>query len=210
MAKVQLCDEALALGVQWYADNMDAVHRLCRKLCRRTSPGHRQECFEVARDEAIRTIPMAMQTYDETRGAALATHVLGSVRWYIWKRLVAKFPRPDDDKNHCVGIGYDEAMMHRDERMEAGLGGASSAPKNYDMPTTKNDDQRQLSMRDQVQYAMARVPEFDRQLLEWYFLEGMTIDQIADLLYVVKSTVSRCLQEALEAAQAILSHRDER
>jgi len=207
MARVQLDDQALALGLQWYVENMDSVNRLCNKLCRRVACGRRRECFEIARDEAIRTIPMAMRTYDETRNVTMRTHVLGNVRWYIWKKLVATYVgNKNQHPEKHVAISYEEALKERDKRMADArlLGGAQFARCGEREATIRDDSERQLASRDQVQYVMARVTDFDRQLLQWYFIDRLTIDEIAELLYCVKSTVSRSLQEAIASARSIL------
>jgi DNA-directed RNA polymerase specialized sigma24 family protein len=110
-------DDLLALGLKFYLDNEESIIKLCRKMVRRAPRERRQQCFELAIDEAIRTIPMAMNTYRSNGGATLRTHVLGNVRWYIWKAIVADLKETSEqlDRNCKVQDDAFRELILRDE-----------------------------------------------------------------------------------------------
>lgn len=70
-------------GLQFFADHSDRITKLCRWLCRRAPISMRAQLLEDALDEALRVIPMALNTYKEN-GASLLTHVLVRIRWDVW------------------------------------------------------------------------------------------------------------------------------
>lgn len=188
-------DDLLRLGLDFYVREHETLLKLCKKLCRKVGP-QREQLIEDAMHEAMRTIPMAMSTYRPGGPASLRTHVLGSVRWYVWKLLKGQLIQNWREGNGaCLSDGYTNVIRtdhawgeyHEDKLMARRRGYV--------------DDDAELVTRDQVQYILERLPEAQALILRWRFCDELMLDEIAELLDCSKSTVHRYVEEALDAAR---------
>lgn len=185
-------DEAIRLGIEWFTRERESVEKLCRRLSSRVPHNRRQQVYELAIDEAQRTIPMAMLTY-HPNGATLRTHVLGTVRWYVWKKIIA-------DLRDGVRE-YQEEFAPRDYYNEEGKNRYYKDSLRLREHEVRQNGHVEFFASDTVQY-LKRVMQVEQFiLLEWRFLDDLSIDEIADLLDCSKTTAWRYLQDAIEAAR---------
>jgi hypothetical protein len=192
-------DAAIRLGLEFYLENRESIDKLCRRLVRRSPIVRQQQTLELAHDEAIRVIPMAMLTYCSDRGTTLKTHILGNIRWYVWKAIVADLRdsvREYDDKlllnrdyfnDEQHKRYYKDSLVQQQEREPAELNG-----------------HMKLFDSAQVQYLLDRLPVEYAALLRWRFLDEMSVDEIALELDCSRVTAWRYINDAIQAARSLI------
>jgi DNA-directed RNA polymerase specialized sigma24 family protein len=129
--------------------------------------------LEDAMHEAQRVLPLAVASYDDTRGATLLTHCFNYVRWKVWQMLRYAWKR-----EQSVTRSWGEMA----ERMRVHL---ESLPD------------------DRVQYVLDSVTPDDAELLRWRFMHAMEYREIGEMLECSASSAHAAVQRALEAARAV-------
>lgn len=191
MAK-EIDDETFRIGIEWFMRERESVEKLCRKMVRRAPYDLREQLYELAIDEAQRTIPMAMLTY-HANGASLKTHILVAIRWYVWKKLISNL--------RDGVIEYHDEFDTRDYYNEEGKRRHFKESLQAHEEASQQNGHAEFLAADVVQY-LCRVMNVEQfMLLEWYYIDELTIDEIADLLGCSKTTAWRYLQDAIGAAK---------
>lgn len=167
----------LILDMAWdFLRRRDAdVRRLCRRMIR----GRPQVTFEEALSECAERTPMAIAAFDpdHASGASMDTHVLNSLRWYLYKLTRTKVAY-EIDKRESI------AMM---------LG----------MSDSYIEDRSGQETAEQVQLLLAKLTARDRYVLELRYVKEMTLDEVADELNVGRSSAHLAVNVALSNARTI-------
>lgn len=165
-------DATKQVALVWLEGHKESVGKLINMLLRRYPSEMRAQLREVAHDEAVRTAPMAMLTYDPSYGASMTTHVFNDMRWYIYKalkkeqrRLSSRPTAPPDD--------VDRMSRHA------------------------NDGTAKLAVVEEVQCLLEKLSPAHQQLISWYYLEEMTLAEVADALCCSVSSATRVIDKAL-------------
>lgn len=177
-------DKIERLALEFYAREEDTIKKLCRMLTRRFAREARAQALEEALREAMRVVPMAMATYRAGSAATLRTHILGSIRWYVWKFAKRGFKLKSEMKINYATLGQ-QHECHADERVE-----------------------QELLARDEVESILDKLPEAQAELLRWRFVEEMSLDEIGELLGCARSTACSYVRNALDAARQVIRHGD--
>lgn len=163
-------DEYDQLGLAFCDLERESILKLCKKLTKKCGK-QRPQLLEDAYHEALRVAGMCLRTYDGR--VTIRTHVLGNMRWYIWKMLTKQ-----------------AKAVERSEVLR-------------DVPCGDGRARDELVARDQVEYLMEQLPSVQAELLRWRFIDELSIKEIAELLDCASSTACSYVQDALEAARAL-------
>lgn len=74
-------------GLLFYQQQLPAIERLCYKLLRRIPRQLHKQLIEEMLSEAMRVIPMAIASYDDSKGCCLRSHVFTAIRWRAWEKM---------------------------------------------------------------------------------------------------------------------------
>ncbi len=70
-------------GFTFFLQERDTIERLAKRMVRHRPSRIQPQLIEVALDEALRVSMMAVDTYDESKGASLKTHAMNRIRGAI-------------------------------------------------------------------------------------------------------------------------------
>lgn len=151
----------------------DTIAKMCQIAVRR---GH-EHWHEALSEVAVR-LPDVLLSWDPSKGRTLNSHVIGNCRWFIYKEFV--WLRRDREGKHLRAV---ESLAH--------LNGHGSV----------TDDCSEREDGEEVRYILDGLDESDVALLRLYFMEGLTLEQLGEVLECSKSNADRLLTGALHRAK---------
>lgn len=175
-------DDPELLNLAWTM--LEQEWPLLEKMCRIAARKDRtkRNTWEEAMSEVAAKLPSVLWSYKPGAGRTLRSHVIGSMRWYLFKMFVSS--RKRDDKRRESLFARHEANGH------------------------ENGSRPELLDQDQVQYILDGVHPFHRSVLQLYYMSGLTCEEIGGVLECSKSTARRHVQAALKAAQEVVRDYD--
>jgi len=160
---------------EFIVENEAALRATCRFMCR----GRYDLVDDLFCDCCVARAEDIWNTYDPTHesGASLDTHMFGNMRRYMWKWM-NRMGRPYGER-HYVQPADD---------FDAGGNHAFVA----------------IDDRDEVQYILERLPEFQRTVLLMYLAKDMTFAEMADVMGCARGTARNHYLRALAAARELV------
>lgn len=155
---------------------IELYHDSLRGLVKRTCRGRYDLMEEIWSDVIIARTQECIDTWDGV-SSALRTHVFGNLRWYIWKWL----------NFQCTRMGRETPV--------------GELPKC--LPSREDGNLIDLERHEVVQIILDRLPEYERGLLTLYYLEGLSFEEISEVLGTCKSTARTHVMKALAIAQEV-------
>ena len=171
----------LEVAREWWAEEEASVVRLCRKLARDAGLDYAELL-----SEAYMRVPYALDTYDPDRGTTLKTHVLNTIRFYIFKLYHASNGRAYERRRRDAS---EPALKLSAEGRQRSLSVAWFT---------------ELARADQVKTILERLAPDHAEVLRLRFLEAYDVEDLAWRLDCSKSTAVGKIKRALEAARAVI------
>jgi RNA polymerase sigma factor (sigma-70 family) len=112
-----------------------------------------------------------MATWDGTKGATMGYHMVKNLRWYMWK---------------WVRRRQRDAERHPENSERVG--------STYVAPDT-------LEHSDEVRSVMDRLTPYERHIVVLHAVDGMSFEQVAELVHSSKNTVRLQYLAAVEKAR---------
>ncbi len=121
---------------------------------------------------------------------------------YLWQHRKRIDPN-QSLRAYLFRIGYTRAVNHhRDaERVDPDADPQAAAPS----PDTPEDDVLTAELRDQIDAAVAHLPERRRTVFELCFLHGLPYREAADALSITRKTVENHMRLALQDLRQALT-----
>lgn len=164
--------ELIQLAWTMLEQDWEVLKKMCKIAARK---GGRRDSWEEAMSEVADRLPGILWSYDPSKGRTLRSHVIGNCRWYLFKMFVSK-PRKRARRS----------KEHVEYTIEHGR--------------TVHYDVSELETSDEVQYILGGLHTAHSAMLRLYYVEGLTYEQIGELLDFSKATARKRVIEALEAA----------
>lgn len=173
--------ELLALAWAQLQQEWNTIARMCQIAVRR---GH-EHWHEALSEVAVR-MPDVLLSWDPSKGRALNSHVIGNCRWFIFKEFVYK--------------------KRQRQAREVLL---SSAPEQDDTASVElrscleaqRQEQAGRDEAEEVQYILDGLDEADQVMIRLYFMEGLTLQEMGEVLGCSKSNADRLLTASLHRAK---------
>lgn len=156
-----------------------AIINICRKRCR-----GRPELIDELLSEAAVRVPIIHDMWDDTVGVKLTTYVFTSLQWYLWKHM-----------NKCKKIELPQCSDEEKDELAQVKCRLSDTQIGYD-----------LEVKDQVQLVLGQLDEYDRWILDAYYMCGWTFEEVGDALGITKITASKHVARAMRRAREIIGH----
>jgi len=168
--------ELLELAWEFLAQEWEVLQKMCAIAARKDRL--RRDTWEEAMSEVALRLPEVMWSYDPTRGRSLRSHVIGNIRWYLYKMFVSERDGRNVDR---AKRGFEVIAQ---ERVLVVL-----------------DDKSELFDWDEVQYVLDKLHPFHASVLKLYYMSGLTYEEIGGVLECSKSAARKRVIEALTIAQ---------
>lgn len=149
------------LALAW--DFMSRRDESVRKLCRLMTKGRRSVTPDDAYSECCERAPMCVATWDPLGGASMDTHVLNSLKWYLYKLTRTKVARDID-------------------RREDAFRALAPTDGYY-------DDRREADAQEEVRILLESLSEAQARLIRLRYLEELTLHEMAEIDGVSLSTM---------------------
>lgn len=171
----------LQVAREWWAEEEASVMRLCRKMARDANLDYAELL-----SEAYMRVPYALDTFDPDRGTSLRTHVLNTIRYYIFKLY-----------HSANGRAYER---RRRDASEPALKLSAEGRQHSESLQWMIE----LSRTDQVKTILERLAPEHAEVLRLRFLEAYDVEDLAWKLDCSKSTAVGKIKRALEAARQVI------
>jgi hypothetical protein len=130
-------------------------------------------------DIVLVKLPCVMRTWDPDKGASLDGHIKRSIKWWVYKKLVAE-DRKRQVETSFESLSYDHQLIGQ-------------------TPTPMLDIKELI---DKVKHALTPL-QFTT--LQRRFVDEMSITEMAELSFISRGSVYARIEQALEAAREALN-----
>lgn len=168
----------MGVGLDWFVEHQDMVHHLCRRAC-----PTRQDIKDELVGVCAVYVENIASTYKGKFGATLTTHMVGNLRWYVYKWVKKYF----DGRQTKNGLVRDLAM--------------SPAMQNVIRDRSSTGDRLAFEAGEEVQVLRERVGDYYVELLLLRHGQELTFRQIGAQLGCSRTTASKRYGQALAAAR---------
>lgn len=171
MAVSEYDPELLKLAWTQLHQEWPTIVKMCQIAVR-----HGREHWHEALSEVAIHLPDILLSWNPAGGRTLNSHVIGNCRWFIYKQFVWK------KREHAKRFDAAKPGLVIDE-------------------TLLNGEQAEQEDIEEVQYILSGLSENDIIVLRLYFMEGLTLAQLSEVLECSKSQADRLLTSALHQAK---------
>lgn len=214
-------------------DYIDIIQKVAKVEYRRI-PSHMVECEELVSIGIIAIQALIKNKTDEQLEKYNSSYIATAVRWairnelrnrYKWYTLKHKKDNEDDDYIDSSDITQSEAVSSLDvsptKVREAiyetilSIDSIASASSDNDSPfdfikdthATPDENAEITELGHVIREAIAKLPQKDRTIVEYRFYRNMQVKQIAQMVGLSSSRITRIIQASLNTVREYLEKR---
>ena len=220
---------ALTLQSNRLKDYIDIIQKVARVEYRRI-PSHMVECEELVSIGIIAIQALIKNKSDEQLEKYNSSYIATAVRWairnelrnrYKWYTLKHKKEVDDEDEGNTAGDDSSSLDVSPAKVREAiyetilSIDSIASASSDTDSPfafikdtSATPDEKAEITELGRViREAIATLPQKDRTIVEYRFYRNMQVKQIAQMVGLSSSRITRIVQSALNEVREYLQKR---
>ncbi len=220
---------ALKLQSNRLKDYIDIIQKVARVEYRRI-PSHMVECEELVSIGIIAIQALIKNKSDEQLEKYNSSYIATAVRWAIrnelrnrYKWYTLKHKKEADDEGEDTGVGEEASSLDvspakvREAIYETilSIDSIASASSDTDSPfdfikdtSATPDEKAEITELGRViREAIATLPQKDRTIVEYRFYRNMQVKQIAQMVGLSSSRITRIVQSALNDVREYLQKR---
>ena len=220
---------ALTLQSNRLKDYIDIIQKVARVEYRRI-PSHMVECEELVSIGIIAIQALIKNKSDEKKKKYNSSYIATAVRWairnelrnrYKWYTLKHKKEVDDEDEGNTAGDDSSSLDVSPAKVREAiyetilSIDSIASASSDTDSPfdfikdtSATPDEKAEITELGRViREAIATLPQKDRTIVEYRFYRNMQVKQIAQMVGLSSSRITRIVQSALNEVREYLQKR---